>query len=110
MLKQICKNLVHRKTRTLLTTAGITVGVAMIVTLGAMGEGLRTGYASVFSGSGADLVMMQKGSYDIVASAVDQGIVAQVAALPEVAARLRNKTTARSVFMTVVCLRVCVTE
>ena len=72
MLTQILKNLTRRKTRTLLTVSGIAVGVAMIVALGAMGEGLRTGYVSMFSGSGANLVMMQKGSYDITLSGVDE--------------------------------------
>ncbi len=86
MLNLIFKNLFRRKTRTLLTTAGIAVGVATIVALGAMGEGLRTGYLSMFSGSGADLVLMQKGAYDITLSAVDEDVVDQVAAMPEVRA------------------------
>ena len=86
MLTQIVKNLTRRKTRTLLTVSGIAVGVAMIVALGAMGAGLRDGYASMFSGSGADLTLMQKSSYDITMSAVDQAVVDQVAALPEVRA------------------------
>jgi ABC-type antimicrobial peptide transport system permease subunit len=85
MITQIFKNLFRRKTRTLLTVSGIAVGVAMIVAMGAMGEGLRTGYASMFSGSGANLVMMQKGSYDITLSGVDEDVISQVAAMPEVA-------------------------
>jgi ABC-type antimicrobial peptide transport system permease subunit len=84
MLTQILKNLTRRKTRTLLTVSGIAVGVAMIVALGAMGEGLRTGYVAMFSGSGANLVMMQKGSYDITLSGVDEDILSQVAVMPEV--------------------------
>ena len=60
MFNFIFKNLFRRKTRTLLTVAGIAVGVSMIVALGAMGEGLRTGYAQMFGGSGADLTLMQK--------------------------------------------------
>ena len=86
MVTQIFKNLFRRKTRTLLTVSGIAVGVAMIVALGAMGEGLRTGYVSMFSGSGADLVMIQKGSFDITMSGVDQEVMEQVATLPEVRA------------------------
>ena len=84
MLTQILRNITRRKTRTLLTVLGIAVGVAMIVALGAMGEGLRTGYVSMFSGSGANLVMMQKGSYDITLSGVDEDVISQVAAMPEV--------------------------
>jgi putative ABC transport system permease protein len=37
MATLIFKNLFRRKTRTLLTLAGITVGVALIVALGAVG-------------------------------------------------------------------------
>ncbi len=84
MFKLIFRNLTRRKTRTLLTVAGIAVGVAMIVALGAMGEGIRTGYVSMFSGSGADLTLMQEGAYDITLSGVDEDIAEQVAALPEV--------------------------
>ena len=47
--------------------------------------GLRTGYASMFSGSGANLVMMQKGSYDITLSGVDEDVISQAAAMPDVA-------------------------
>jgi ABC-type antimicrobial peptide transport system permease subunit len=86
MLTQILKNITRRKTRTLLTVSGIAVGVATIVALGAMGEGLRTGYVSMFSGSGADLVMIQKGSYDITMSGVDQDVMTQVETMPEVRA------------------------
>ena len=84
MLTHILKNLTRRKTRTLLTTAGIAIGVAMIVALGAMGEGLRTGYLTMFSGSGADLTIMQKGAYDITISSVPEEVVQQVAQMPEV--------------------------
>src|SRR5512135_2331538 len=86
MLIHILKNLTRRKTRTLLTTAGIAIGVAMIVALGAMGEGLRTGYLTMFSGSGSDLTIMQKGAYDITISSVPEDVVAQIAQMPEIKA------------------------
>ncbi len=81
MFNFIFKNLFRRKTRTLLTVIGIAVGVSMIVALGAIGEGLRTGYASMFGGSGADLTLMQKGSYDVTLSGVDEQVIGDVAAL-----------------------------
>lgn len=84
MLNFVFKNLLRRKTRTLLTVSGIAVGVAMIVALGAMGEGLRSGYAQMFGGSGADLTLMQKGAFDITMSSVDEQVIADVAALPGV--------------------------
>ncbi len=84
MLNFIFKNLLRRKTRTLLTVSGIAVGVAMIVALGAMGEGLRTGYAEMFGGSGADLTLMQEGAFDITMSGVDEQVIDDVTALPNV--------------------------
>jgi len=86
MLTHILKNLTRRKTRTLLTTAGIAIGVAMIVALGAMGEGLRTGYLTMFSGSGSDLTIMQKGAYDITISSVPEDVIAQIGQMPEIKA------------------------
>ena len=84
MFNFIFKNLFRRKTRTLLTVLGIAVGVSMIVALGAIGEGMRSGYASMFGGSGADLTLMQAGSYDITMSGVDEQVVADIAAVPGV--------------------------
>jgi ABC-type antimicrobial peptide transport system permease subunit len=86
MFNFIVKNLFCRKTRTLLTVLGIAVGVSMIVALGAIGEGMRTGYASMFGGSGADLTLMQAGSYDITLSGVDEQAIADIAAVPGVKA------------------------
>jgi ABC-type antimicrobial peptide transport system permease subunit len=84
MFNFIFKNLFRRKTRTLLTVIGIAIGVSMIVALGAIGEGLRTGYAAMFGGSGADLTLMQKGSYDITLSGVDEQVIGDLAARPGV--------------------------
>jgi ABC-type antimicrobial peptide transport system permease subunit len=36
------KNLLRRKTRTLLTVIGIAIGVAAIIALGALAEGLKS--------------------------------------------------------------------
>jgi putative ABC transport system permease protein len=82
MFNFIFKTLFRRKTRTLLTVLGIAVGVSMIVALGAIGEGMRSGYASMFGGSGADLTLMQAGSYDITMSGVDEQAIADIAAVP----------------------------
>ncbi len=66
------KNLFRRKTRTLLTVFGIAVGVAAVVALGALADGLLEGYAGMTGGSGADLLVAQEDALDIVFSAVDQ--------------------------------------
>jgi ABC-type antimicrobial peptide transport system permease subunit len=43
----VLKNLFRRKGRTLLTLVGIAIGVAAIIALGAMAEGMRAGYTSM---------------------------------------------------------------
>ena len=70
----IWNNLYRRKARTLLTTFGIAIGVAAVVALGALAQGLVEGYASLSGGSGADLLVVQDEALDIVFSAVDQSI------------------------------------
>jgi ABC-type antimicrobial peptide transport system permease subunit len=70
----ILKTLLRRKTRTLLTIAGVTIGVAAIVILGTLAEGLVIGYGALGTGSGADLLVAQAEAIDIVFSTVDQDL------------------------------------
>ena len=83
-MKVVFKNLLRRKTRTFLTILGISVGVAAIIGLGAMAEGLDTGYDAMISGSNADLVLSQPDAMDIAYSSVDETIGAELEAMPEV--------------------------
>jgi len=78
------KNLLRRKIRTLLTVVGIAIGVAAIVGLGALTNGLRAGYGSMIKGSKADLVLSQPNAMDISYSTVDEEIGKQLVAAPEV--------------------------
>jgi ABC-type lipoprotein release transport system permease subunit len=80
----ILKNLLRRKTRTLLTVLGISIGVTAIVVLGAMANGLRSGYSSLLEGSQADLIMSQPNAMDISLSSVDESAGEQLQAMPEV--------------------------
>lgn len=82
----VIKNLLRRKTRTLLTIIGISVGVAAIVGLGAMADGLKAGYSSMLAGSQADLVISQPDAYDISLSVLDERIGLDIAGMPEVSA------------------------
>jgi ABC-type antimicrobial peptide transport system permease subunit len=70
----IFKNLKQRRTRTALTVFGIAVGVAAVVALGALADGFIAGYATLSSGSDADILVMQDDALDIVFSAVDQQV------------------------------------
>ena len=80
----IFKNLFRRKGRTILTLLGISIGVAAIVALGAMAEGLRAGYTAMVSGSQADLVLTQAGMMDITMGGVEETVADQLRAWPEV--------------------------
>lgn len=79
------KNLLRRKIRTLLTVLGIAIGVAAIIGLGALSNGLDAGYGSMLQGSKADLVVSQPDAFDLSYSTVDEAIGEELINAPEVA-------------------------
>ncbi|NDJ53327.1 MAG: ABC transporter permease [Chloroflexi bacterium] len=80
----ILKNLLRRSGRTILTALGISIGVAAIIALGTMADGLEEGYGAVLGGSEADLVLSDPEAADIILSALDEEIGEELAAMPEV--------------------------
>lgn len=80
----IIKNLLRRKSRTLLTVLGISIGVAAIIGLGALADQFRAGYQSMLSGTSSDLILSQTNSFDISFSSVDESIGQDILAMPEV--------------------------
>ncbi len=78
------KNLFRRKGRTILTLVGISIGVAAIIALGAIGQGLKAGFAAMSQGSQADLVLSQAESLSSLISSVDESVAEEVDALPGV--------------------------
>jgi len=82
----VIKNLLRRKTRTILTMIGISIGVAAIIALGALADSLEVGYGAMLSGSKADLVFSQPNSFDVSYSSVDEGIIQELVSMPEVSA------------------------
>ncbi|MDY6875101.1 MAG: FtsX-like permease family protein [Chloroflexota bacterium] len=80
----IFKNLFRRKGRTVLTLLGISIGVAAIVALGAVAQGMRAGFTAMAGGSQADLVLTQADTYSVLISSVDQAVADQLRAWPEV--------------------------
>jgi putative ABC transport system permease protein len=80
----ILKNLLGRKTRSLLTIVGIGIGIAAMVALGAIANGLEEGYTAMLTGSQGDLAVTQADAADISAAAVDETVGQQLEALPEV--------------------------
>jgi ABC-type antimicrobial peptide transport system permease subunit len=81
----ILASLFRRKGRTMLTLLGISIGIAAIVALGAMAQGLKKGFVSMTQGSEADFVLSQADSMSALISNVDEAVVEQVSSLPEVA-------------------------
>jgi ABC-type antimicrobial peptide transport system permease subunit len=81
----LLRNLMRQKTRTLLTLFGVTIGIAAVVMLGAVAQGLSTGYDALVGGKGqADLVVMQKDSYDLMLSVVDEAVADELRTMPEI--------------------------
>ena len=79
------RNLFRQKTRSLLTLFGVTIGVAAVVALGSVANGMAGGYDSLVGNRGqADLVVMQEGSYDLMMSLVDESVADELAAMPEI--------------------------
>ena len=81
----IIKSLLRRKTRTLLTIFGISIGVAAILALGVLANLLENGYSSMMEGSKSDLVLSQPNTFDANYSVVDEDIGPALAAMPEIA-------------------------
>lgn len=82
----ILKNLLRRRTRTLLTIIGIAIGVAVVVALGAMVDGFVQQFSDIGRKSGADLTAMQAKSADITFSSIHEDVGRRVAAMPGVKA------------------------
>ena len=78
------KNLFRRKFRTFLTMFGIAIGVAAIIGLGALSDGLMVGYGSMLKGTKADLILSQPDAYDLSYSTVDESIGSELLGAPEV--------------------------
>ena len=80
----VLKSLWRRKARTALTLAGIAIGVAAIIALGAIASGLAERFDEVLTGGGADLTVMQAGASEAFFSAVDVSLAGDLAAVPGV--------------------------
>ncbi|MFQ5611190.1 MAG: ABC transporter permease [Anaerolineae bacterium] len=74
----------RRKARSILTMLGIAIGVAAVIALSAMAEGIAQGYAAFAGGSGADLLVTQEDAADLTLSNVDQQIGERIVQLGNV--------------------------
>ncbi|UCC86331.1 MAG: ABC transporter permease [Anaerolineales bacterium] len=80
----ILRNLWRRKARSLLTMLGIGIGVAAVIALGAMAEGIAEGYAAFAGGSGADLLVTRSDAGDLTLSTVDEQVGERIRQLADV--------------------------
>ena len=80
----ILHNLLRRATRSTLTILGIAIGVAAVVALGAMANGIADNYGGAL-GLSNDLLVTQKNAYDVAFSSLDETLGQRIAGLPDVA-------------------------
>ena len=80
----ILKNLWRHKTRTVLTLLGISIGIATILMLGAVADGLGKSFSGIMKSGGADITVAQANASDLSFSSVDVARVAEIRALPGV--------------------------
>jgi len=82
----IAVNLGRRRTRTLLTAVGIAVGVATIVALLSLTEGLKRGAAGLTNLGKSNIGIFQTGLSDLTNSALPESLVTAVRSVPGVTA------------------------
>ncbi|MEZ4636546.1 MAG: FtsX-like permease family protein [Caldilineaceae bacterium] len=80
----ILKNLLRRGVRSALTLLGIAIGVAAVVALGAMADGLSVNYATAVGGGANDLLITQADAMDPVFSNLDDTIGSRLQGVPGV--------------------------
>lgn len=75
----ILKNVLRQKTRTALTLLGISIGIATIITLGAVADGLGEAFGGVVDAGDADFLVGQYGSSDLSFSRIDADAIERLA-------------------------------
>ncbi|MCY3897402.1 MAG: ABC transporter permease [Caldilineaceae bacterium] len=80
----IIKNLTRRSVRSGLTLLGIAIGVAAVVALGSIAEGISSNFAMVVGGSSNDLLITQAEAMDPAFSSLDETVGERLLAVPGV--------------------------
>ncbi len=79
----ILKNLWRRGTRSLLTLHGIATGVAAVVALGSIGNGIANNYGGAL-GLNNELIVSQAGALDVLMGGLDEKLAERIATIPDV--------------------------
>jgi ABC-type antimicrobial peptide transport system permease subunit len=88
------RNLLRRPARTLMTIAGLGIGIGLIVAMSGIAEGSRQLITSLLSAGQADILVEQAGASDATFSSIDERLAQQIRILPEV------KSVSRLIFGT----------
>ncbi|MEM8679208.1 MAG: ABC transporter permease [Planctomycetota bacterium] len=80
----ILKNLTRRKLRTLLTLAGVAIAVAATISLLGVADGFERATSDSLTQRNIDIVVIEETAVDQLSSDVDERVLAQVLAFPEV--------------------------
>lgn len=81
----IPKNVLRQRTRTLLTLLGISIGIATIIALGAVADGLKASFGGMIQSGEADFIVTQAGASDLMLSEIDSGLIAELEQLEGIA-------------------------
>lgn len=80
----ILKNLWRNKGRTTLTLVGISIGIATIISLGVVADGLTRSFSAVMNTGRADFTVAQANASDLAFSAIDVKRLDAIRSLPGV--------------------------
>jgi len=80
----IVRNLMRRRTRSVLTVVGIGVAIAAIVALSGLAEGLGEQITALGGGGQADLLAVEANISDMQYSSIDERVAKRIATIPEV--------------------------
>ena len=83
----LVRNLLRRRTRTILTLVGIALGIAAIVSLVALSRGIASNYAEVTSRSAADVTLQAvqgEGQALTLGTGFDEALLDRIRAMPDV--------------------------
>jgi putative ABC transport system permease protein len=80
----ILKNVLHRKSRSLLTTVGVAVAVTAVVALVGIADGFERSFRELYEKRGVDLLVVRAGSSEHLSSSIPQQVGETIRRLPGV--------------------------
>ncbi|MBP7948335.1 MAG: ABC transporter permease [Verrucomicrobiales bacterium] len=83
-LTLVIKNLLRRRSRSLLTVIGIAIGIAAVVSLTGLAWGFETSLTNIFRARGTDLIVTKAKSHGAIPGAFPEKIREDLRAMPQV--------------------------